>query len=109
VRGGRIAHVRVRNIAVGQVGRAALTCDFNYEEGANGHFVPELDDVVVERLTVADTGRVLDCQGLPRAPVGRLTLRDCRFDGVREPSIVQRIETLRLERVLVNGLPVTRL
>lgn len=109
VRGGRIAHVRARDIAVGQVGRAALTCDFNYEEGANGRFVPELDDVVVERLTVADTGRVLDCQGLPRAPVGRLTLRDCRFDGVREPSIVQRIETLRLERVLVNGLPVTRL
>jgi hypothetical protein len=109
VRGGRIAHVRARDISVGQVGRAALTCDFNYEEGANGAFVPELDDVVVERLTVKNSGRVLDCQGLPQAPVGRLTLRDCRFDGVREPSIVQRITALTLDRVLVNGRPVTTL
>ena len=109
VRGGRIAHIRARDITVGQVGRAALTCDFNYEEGANGRFVPELDDVVVERLSVADTGRVLDCQGLPQAPVGRLTLRDCRFDKVRAPSIVERITQLRLERVRVNGRPATRL
>ncbi len=61
VRGGRIAHVRARNITVGQVGHKALTCDFNYEEGANGRFVPELGDVVIERLIVANTGRVLDC------------------------------------------------
>jgi len=109
VRGGRIAHVRARDITVGQVGRAALTCDFNYEEGGNGRFVPELDDVLVERLTVARTGRVLDCQGLPQAPVGRLTLRDCRFDGVHEPSIVRRIAALRLDRVRVNGKTVKSL
>lgn len=109
VRGGRIAHVRARDITVGQVGRAALTCDFNYEEGANGRFIPELDDVVVERLRVANTGRVLDCQGLPQAPVGRLTLRDCRFDQVREASIVRRITDLQLDGVRVNGTPVSRL
>jgi len=109
VRGGRIAHVRVRDIDVGQVGKAALTCDFNYEEGAAGPFVPELDDVVVQRLRVADARRVLDCQGLPRAPVGRLTLSDCRFDGVRDPSIVTRITDLRLDGVTVNGQRVEKL
>jgi len=109
VRGGRIAHVRARDIEVGEVGRAAITCDFNYEEGARGPFVPELDDVVVERLRVAKAVRVLDAQGLPRAPVGRLTLRDCRFDGVRQPSIVERVTALRLEEVRVNGRRVERL
>ncbi|MGF7149801.1 polygalacturonase [Sphingomonas zeicaulis] len=109
VRGGRIAHVRARDIDVGQVGKAALTCDFNYEEGARGAFIPELDDVVVERLTVANAIRVLDCQGLPQAPVGCLTLRDCRFDGVTQPSIVKRIDALTLERVAVNGTRVSAL
>ncbi|KQU49802.1 glycoside hydrolase [Sphingomonas sp. Leaf339] len=109
VRGGRTAHIRARDITVGQVGRAALTCDFNYEEGAKGAFIPELDDVVVERLRVANAIRVLDCQGLPQAPVGRLTLRDCRFDGVHEPSIVTRINKLTLENVRVNGRTVDHL
>ncbi|MDO6413552.1 glycoside hydrolase family 28 protein [Sphingomonas sp. BIUV-7] len=109
VRGGRIAHVRARDIIVGQVGRAALTCDFNYEEGANGAFKPELDDIVVERLRVANAIRVLDCQGLPQAPIGRLTLRDCRFDGVHQPSIVERITDLGLEGVKVNGRKVATL
>ncbi|QJU60733.1 glycoside hydrolase family 28 protein [Sphingomonas sp. AP4-R1] len=109
VRGGRIAHVRARDITVGQVGKAAITCDFQYEEGRNGPFTPELDDIVVERLKVADAIRVLDCQGLPKAPVGRMTLRDCRFDGVREPSIVERITALRLDGVTVNGRPVAKL
>lgn len=109
VRGGRIAHVRARDIIVGDVGRAALTCDFNYEEGANGAFKPELDDVVVERLRVANAIRVLDAQGLPGAPVGRFTLRECQFDGVRQPSIVERVTSLRLDNVTVNGRTVTRL
>jgi len=109
VRGGRIAHVRARDISVGQVGRAAITCDFNYEEGANGAFRPELDDVVVERLRVANAVRVLDAQGLPQAPVGRLTLSDCRFDGVRQPSIVERVTALDLHDVYVNGRHVTAL
>jgi hypothetical protein len=58
---------------------------------------------------VANTGRVLDCQGLPQAPVGRLTLRDCRLDQVREASIVRRITDLQLDGVRVNGTPVSRL
>lgn len=109
VRGGRIEHIRARDITVGVVERAAITCDFNYEEGADGPFVPELDDVVVERLVVEQSVRVIDAQGLPQAPIGRLALHDCRFDGVREASIVERVTDLELANVLVNGTRVATL
>ena len=36
LRGGLLENFYYRDIDVGQVGRAAITCDFNYEEGANG-------------------------------------------------------------------------
>ena len=69
LRGGLLENFYYRDIDVGQVGRAAITCDFNYEEGANGPFIPQLRNVVVERLRVKNAIRVLDSQGLPQAPV----------------------------------------
>jgi hypothetical protein len=94
---------------VGQVGRAAITCDFNYEEGANGPFVPQLRNVVVERLRVKHAVRVLDSQGLPQAPVNDITLRDCVFDGVTQPSVVKHTNSVKLENVRVNGKAVSEL
>ena len=55
LRGGLLENFYYRDIDVGQVGRAAITCDFNYEEGANGPFIPQLKNVVVERLRVNKT------------------------------------------------------
>lgn len=104
LRGGLLENFYYRNIEVGQVGKAAIACDFNYEEGANGPFVPRLRNVVVERLRARSAVRVLDSQGLPGAPVNGMTLRDCRFDGVTQPSIVQHTEGLRLDNVRVNGV-----
>ena len=88
---------------MGQVGKAAITCDFNYEEGPNGPFTPQLRNVVVERLRVRNALRVLDSQGLPKAPVSDITLKDCEFGGVTQPSIVKYTRTVNLERVRVNG------
>ena len=103
LRGGLLENFYYRDISVGQVGRAAVTCDFNYEEGANGRFVPRLRNVVIERLRAAHAVRVLDSQGLPGAPVTDITLRDCSFDGVTQPSIVRHTERLVLDNVRVNG------
>jgi polygalacturonase len=102
LRGGLLENFYYRDLDVGQVGKAAITCDFNYEEGANGPFIPQLSNVVVERLRVKNAIRVLDSQGLPQAPVSDITLRDCEFEGVTQPSIVKHTRTVRLERVLVN-------
>jgi polygalacturonase len=102
LRGGLLENFYYRDIEVGQVGRAAITCDFNYEEGAKGKFIPQLKNVVVERLHVKKAVRVLDSQGLPQAPVDDLTLRDCSFEGVTEPSIVKHTRSVKLENVRVN-------
>ena len=48
-------------------------------------------------------------QGFETAPIYDLTIRDCRFDGVAEPSIVKNVKRLKLSNVMVNGAPVTRL
>jgi hypothetical protein len=109
LRGGLLENFYYRDIHVGQVGRAAITCDFNYEEGAKGHFKPELRNVVVERLRAENAVRVLDSQGLPGAPVNGITLRDCDFRGVTQPSTVRHTNNLRLENVRVNGRAVTAL
>jgi polygalacturonase len=102
LRGGLLENFYYRDIEVGQVGRAAITCDFNYEEGPNGPFVPKLRNVVVERLKVRNAVRVLDSQGLPQAPVDDITIRDSEFNGVTEPSIIRHTREVRLERVRVN-------
>jgi polygalacturonase len=105
LRGGLLENFYYRDIDVGTVSRAAITCDFNYEEGANGRFKPVLRNIVVERMRARNAVRVLDSQGLPGAPVTGITIRDSRFDGVREASIVKHTEGVRLEGVSVNGKP----
>lgn len=103
LRGGLLENFYYRDLDVGQVGRAAITCDFNYEEGANGPFIPQLKNVVVERLKVRSAVRVLDSQGLPQAPVGNLTIRDSEFEGVTQPSIIKYTGPVKLEQVRVNN------
>ena len=65
--------------------------------------------MVVERLRVKKAVRVLDSQGLPKAPVNDITLRDCSFDGVTLPSIVKYTRSVKLEKVRVNDKLVTAL
>jgi hypothetical protein len=102
LRGGLLENFYYRDLDVGQVGRAAITADFNYEEGANGAFFPQLRNVVVERLRVKQAVRVLDSQGLPQAPVNDITIRDCEFGGVTQPSIIRHTREVKLEKVRVN-------
>jgi polygalacturonase len=102
LRGGLLENFYYRDLEVGQVGRAAITCDFNYEEGAEGPYIPQLKNVVVERLRVKNAVRVLDSQGLPQAPVNDITIRDCEFGGVTLPSIIKYTRQVKLEGVRVN-------
>ncbi len=59
--------------------------------------------VVVERLRVKNAVRVLDSQGLPQAPVNDITIRDCEFSGVTQPSIIKYTREVHLEKVRVNA------
>jgi polygalacturonase len=109
MRGGVLENFHFRDLDVGTVGRAAITCDFNYEEGPNGPHKPVLRDITIERLDVANCAMVLDAQGFANAPVERIAIRDSRFSGVTKPSIVKNVEGLALANVQVNGKPMTTL
>ena len=108
-RGGVLEDFYFRDIRVGQVAEAAIACDFNYEEGANGSYKPILRNVRVERLQATHAKRALDSQGLPGAPVRDISLTDCRFYGVSEPSIIKYTDDVVLRRVFVNGRAVSSL
>lgn len=109
MRGGRIEDIYVRDVNVGQVTYAAITCDFNYEEGADGPFTPELNNLLVERLHVQQAKQVLDSQGLANAPVRNIRLQDCSFNGVSKDSVITYTQGLELNNVRVNGETVTQL
>ena len=48
MRGGLLENLYFRNIEIGQVAHAAITIDFNYEEGAKGKYIPVVRNFVVE-------------------------------------------------------------
>ncbi|MGN6817446.1 MAG: glycoside hydrolase family 28 protein [Sphingomonas sp.] len=108
-RGGLLEGFHYRDISVGQVKQAVIACDFNYEEGAKGGFTPVLRDVTIERLTARHSVMALDSQGLPNAPIERVRLSECSFDGVTSPSVIAYTNGLVLDRVRVNGAPVSKL
>jgi len=110
MRGGLLEHFRARRITVGQVGKAVLNIDFNYEEGAKGPFTPVVRDVLVEKLAMSGPApKVADLQGFDNARIENIVLRDCSFSGVAGPSIVKNVSGLRLENIFVNGKEVSAL
>ena len=109
MRGGLLEGFHYRDIAVGEVKRAVIACDFNYEEGARGAFTPVLRDVTIERIAARRSVMALDAQGLPNAPIERVRLSDCAFDGVTSASRIAYTNGLVLDRVRVDGAPVTHL
>jgi polygalacturonase len=103
MRGGLLENLYFRNIQVGQVAHAAITIDFNYEEGDKGKFTPVVRNFAVRNLRSGKSKYALDVQGLKNAPIINLDLEDCVFGDVAEPSIVKNVEDLKLRNVTVNG------
>jgi hypothetical protein len=68
-----------------------------------------LRNLTVENLVSGKSRYAVDLQGLPNASLENITLRNCVFNGVAEPSIVKYVDGIRLENVTVNGKLVTRL
>ena len=103
MRGGLLENFYFRNIQVGQVTHAAITIDFNYEEGEKGKFTPVVRNFAVRDLKSGKSKHALDVQGFKHAPIFNLSLEDCSFENVQEPSIVKNVEGLKLRNVRING------
>jgi polygalacturonase len=109
VRGGLLEGLYFRKIEVGQVSRAVITIDFNYEEGERGKFIPVVRNFMVNDLKSGKSKQALDLQGLKHAPIQNLQLENCTFENVAEPSIVKNVGDLVLRNVRINGRLVERL
>jgi polygalacturonase len=107
VRGGLLENFYFRNIEVGQVAEAVLAVDFNYEEGENGPFTPILRNVVISGLKSHKSKYALDLQGLRKAPIAGVILKDCIFESVGAGNILKNVNGLEVRNVQLNGKAMT--
>jgi polygalacturonase len=101
VRGGVIENVFVRDVEIGETG-SAIDIDLQYEEGANGNFLPVIRNILVERLTVRQARYAFFIRGLPGAPIQGLVVRDSSFRAVSGGSVLEYVEDLLLQNVVIQ-------
>jgi len=103
VRGGVLENIFCRDITIGEVRHAAITVDFNYEEGAKGKYTPVLRNLQVENLKSGKSQYAMDLQGFENAPISDVRLSNCTFDKTEHESILKNVKNLKLDNVRVNG------
>lgn len=102
VRGGVIEKIYVRDVKIGRVARAALSIEFDYEEGANGPHKPVLRDVFIERISSQSSGSVAIITAFPGAVIENVRVKDCTFLGVAAADLLKHSGSLSWENVTVE-------
>ncbi|MBC7798832.1 MAG: glycoside hydrolase family 28 protein [Pyrinomonadaceae bacterium] len=102
-RGGLLENFYFKNITVGQVAHAVITIDFNYEEGAKGGFTPVMRNYVVENLTSGKSEYGVDLQGLDKAPIYNVFIKNTTFDKVEKGNIIRNLQGVKIENFKLNG------
>ena len=108
-RGGKLENFYFKKITIGQVSRAVVEIDFNYEEGAKGQYTPVMRNYVVEDLTCRAGNRPVDLQGFENAPIFDVSLRNCSFGEMKSESVIKNVRGLNLKNVTVGGKQVEKL
>jgi polygalacturonase len=103
VRGGVLENIFCRDITIGEVRHAAITVDFNYEEGAKGDYKPVLRNLRVENLKSGKSQYAMDLQGFENAPITDVHLANCTFENAEHESILKNVKNLTFDNVRVNG------
>ena len=108
-RGGKLENFFYKNNTIGQVSRAVIEIDFNYEEGAKGEHIPLVRNVQVDGLTCTTGNRAVDLQGLDNAPIYDIVLKNCTFGEMKNASIIKNVKGLTLNNVKIGGKTVDKL
>jgi polygalacturonase len=103
VRGGVVERIFMRDVTIGQVGQAVIGVDFQYEEGDAGRFTPTVRDIEVRNLTSGKSRNALSLRGYASAPITNVRLKDCRFDNVAQPDVLEHVKGLVFDNVTLNG------
>jgi polygalacturonase len=105
LRGGVIENVFVRDIEIGTVNLAPVEIDLRYEPKDSGPNIPEVRNVLVERMTSKKSKHGLYIIGLENAPIRNVVVRDCAFRGVAQGHVIEGLVELTLERVMTEAAP----
>ena len=103
VRGGVIERVFMRDVTVGQVADAVVSVDFSYEEGDAGKYPPIVRDIEVRNVTSRKSTYGLLLRGYAHDPVTGVRLKDCTFDNVAKPDLLENVKDIVLANVTING------
>jgi polygalacturonase len=100
-RGGVVEQVYLRDIKASQVGEAAVRIDLLYAQAEEpGHHLPQVRDLVIERLECGHSGRAIWIEGLAAEPVHDIRISDSVFGHVGAPNILRNVEGLTLQHVV---------
>jgi polygalacturonase len=103
MRGGVIEHIYARNVEVIQAGLAGLSVDFHYEEGENGKFTPIARNIEVRHLKTQKAQYALYLRGFKDAPIENVQVKNCDFEGIAKPDVIENVKDLSLMDVKENG------
>ncbi len=103
VRGGVVENVYMRNVTIGEVSEAIVRVEFYYGEGDTGIFTPTVRNINLENVTSKKSRYALQINAYERSPVTDIRLKDCTFDGVERPNVLEGVKNLVLENVKING------
>jgi polygalacturonase len=104
VRGGVLENIYIRDITIGQVKKAVLSVEFNYEEGANGPHQPVLRNVFIENVKSQSSERAIILSGFAGAVIENIRLKDCDFMGVKKTNLIEGTNPPEMHNVQI-GLP----
>jgi polygalacturonase len=103
VRGGVVEHVFMRDVTIGQVSQAVLSVDFLYEEGDTGKFPPVVRDIEMRNVNSLKSRNALSLRGYAHTPVTNVRLKDCEFENVGQPDVLENVKDIVFSNVTVNG------
>ena len=102
VRGGVMEHIRIRDVKIGQVKKAVLSVEFDYEEGANGPHKPVLRDVRIENVTSESSGSVTIITAFPGAVIEGIVFERCTFRGVKGADTIKSATAPTMQSVTIE-------
>jgi polygalacturonase len=103
VRGGTIENIYLRRITVGDVGRAVVDVDLQYEEGEHGDFLPTIRNIEIDGMTVQKCAVAMNLVGYEKAPLRNIRLLNCNFKEVQKGYTVRYVDSLEIVRSTING------
>ncbi|MBR1667017.1 MAG: glycoside hydrolase family 88 protein [Bacteroidaceae bacterium] len=106
-RGGVIEHINMRDIKVGQCGESVLKINLDYEHNevcCRGNY-PTVRNVLMENVTCEKSKYGVQIIGLEEDTyVHDITVRNCRFNGVKQGNtITGKTRNILFDHLFVNG------